>query len=324
MSGFTCTWASPAWPKMTPSMPWRVSAARTPRTYSGRRSGGTAPSSMNCMEARAGCSRERIGLAPWRSSHSVCSMRGSRATVTCVAPDSRKARSSMRAPSCASAGCSPSISASSTASASGGDGKWRAAASRDVEKGAVEQLAGGGAESARGGGRLHAGLEGREGSEHRAGGARPRRQRELQADEEGQRALAADEQVHQVAAAGVAAHRVPGRVLAHAGQGEVQSVLTARVGRRGSAQLHVERRGTRQRRHVGRRRGAAAHHRPRAIREDAVERPHPGAHGAVPQRVRAGRVGGRHAAHGAEGAAGRVHGESQAVPRRRRVHRSAR
>ena len=53
-SGFTCTCESPAWPKMTPRTPWRASISRTPRTYCGRRSGGTAASSMNCIDLSEG------------------------------------------------------------------------------------------------------------------------------------------------------------------------------------------------------------------------------------------------------------------------------
>ena len=74
---------------MTPRMPREESAARTPRTYSGSRDGGTAPSSMTCMDRSSGCSRAMVVLARWRSSHSIASVRRSIATVTAVAPAAR-------------------------------------------------------------------------------------------------------------------------------------------------------------------------------------------------------------------------------------------
>ena len=103
--------------------------------------GGTAQSSMNCIDRRFGSSRARIGLAAWRSSHSSVSVGRSRAIRTVVAPASRKIRSIARAAAAAASASAPSTSASSADSRLGRHRTRRAARRRDIEKCAIEQLA---------------------------------------------------------------------------------------------------------------------------------------------------------------------------------------
>ena len=89
-SGFTWTCASPrARRSRRASRSRRESRERRGRTP-GDCAGGTAPSSMNCIDRRFGSSRARIGLAACRSSHSSVSVGRSSATRTVVAPASRK------------------------------------------------------------------------------------------------------------------------------------------------------------------------------------------------------------------------------------------
>ena len=71
---------SPAWPKITPPIPLAASACLTPSTYSGSLAGGTAPSSMNCIDILS-CIAERIGLAACRSSQIFSSASGVRAHI---------------------------------------------------------------------------------------------------------------------------------------------------------------------------------------------------------------------------------------------------
>ncbi len=86
-----------------------------------RCSGGTAPSSMNCIDLSAGSSRDSTGLAAWRSSHSAASASVPSASSTCVAPCARIPRDKAVAPSLAAAGDAASISIRSTASVSAGN-----------------------------------------------------------------------------------------------------------------------------------------------------------------------------------------------------------
>ena len=116
MSGFTCTCESPACPKMTPRTSWRARISRTPRTYCGRRSGGIAESSMNCIDLSEGERRFRIGLAACRSAQRRASSSELSAMVTRVAPHDTIACSITLAVAAAAAASPASISMRSTAS----------------------------------------------------------------------------------------------------------------------------------------------------------------------------------------------------------------
>ena len=172
---------------------------------------------MNCIDFRLGSSRERIGLAAWRSSHNSVS-------VGLVERDShdrshpilgRVAR--LRAPRFPPfRHSSPSTSAKRAASVPAGTSLDAAAGRDDVEKCAVEQLARDGAgltRAYRGGDGV---VERRERAEHTARRAGDRRERQLDAREERQRPFAADEQIDQITRFGETRDAVSRRVLRHA------------------------------------------------------------------------------------------------------------
>ena len=166
--------------------------------------GGTAPSSMNCIDLSAGSRRVRIGLAAWRSAQSACSvgvvqreLHGRRAAIPRML---RRARARFAA---AADVVSPSTSASSTASALR---IVEAAAFRPAQR--RRETCG---RAARRRTRRHLARAVRRAtassSDENAAEETRRRagygcERELDSDEERERSLAADKQIDELAALG--------------------------------------------------------------------------------------------------------------------------
>ncbi len=132
-SRLTCTWPSPAWPKITTGSPRAAArSAHGADVLAHLGSTGTQPSSITWSERRSSGSPARIGLAAWRSAQSRSCRVGGEAGVHRGGPRShgrRGARPPPRAPRPGRRARSPPAATASSA-----------ALAHELEEGAVEQL----------------------------------------------------------------------------------------------------------------------------------------------------------------------------------------